>query len=229
MPNNSTHSSPDIAGASAQPLLRSVQVGKVAPLGPQAVPSGFVKRPVTGPVKVGTLGLRGDAQADLRVHGGPDKAVYAYALANYAAWAHDYPEHADRLVHGIFGENLTIDGLCEGDICVGDIHAIGSARLQVCQPRQPCFKFALRFEDDRMPRAMVRNGRSGWYYRVLQEGTLTVGDSLSLIERPNPDLPFSRLVEIVYHGKANPIELALMAKAEGLADWLRDAAQRKLA
>lgn len=228
MPNGTPLSERDALATRHLPLLRSVQVGKVAPLGPKGVPSGFVKRPVTGPVRVGSLNLEGDVQADLRVHGGPDKAVYAYALAHYATWAGEFPEHADRFVHGVFGENLTIDGLSESDICVGDVHAIGSARLQVCQPRQPCFKLALMFEDDRMPRAMVRNGRSGWYYRVIEEGALTMGDTVAMVERPNPGLPLTRLVEIVYHGKASPAELTLMAKAEGLADWLRDAAVRKL-
>lgn len=215
-------------GSGAVPLLRSVQVGKVAPLGPQGVPSGFVKRPVSGPVRVGTLNLEGDMQADLRVHGGPDKAVYAYALAHYDTWAAEFPEHVGRLVHGVFGENLTIANMREDDICVGDVHAIGSARLQVCQPRQPCFKLGLMFEDDRMPRAMVRNSRSGWYYRVVGEGTLASGDQVALADRPHPDLPLKRLVEIVYHAKASPAELALMARADGIADWLREAAQRRI-
>lgn len=221
----------DTAGSDtvSAPVLCSVQVGAIAPLGPKGVPSGFVKRPLAGPVAVGLLNLAGDAQADLTVHGGPDKAVYAYALANYAAWAADFPDHRDRLIHGVFGENLTIDGLCEADLCVGDVHAIGSARLRVCQPRQPCFKLGLRFDDDRVPRAMNRNHRSGWYYRVVQTGALQAGDAVTLVERPNPHLAFTRLIEIVYRGKADPAELAALARADGLADWIRDSARAKLA
>ncbi len=208
--------------------LLSVQVGAIAPLGPAGVASGFVKRPVSGPVWVGALNLAGDAQADLRVHGGPDKAVYAYADSHYARWRAEFPEHIERMTPGAFGENLTVDGMVEADLCVGDIHAIGAARLQVCQPRQPCFKFALRFEDPRMPRAMVRNGRSGWYYRVIEQGAVQAGDPVRLLERPNPGFLFVRLIAIVHNDPATPQELEMMATAPGVAGWLRLAAQRQL-
>jgi MOSC domain-containing protein YiiM len=220
-----TSNDPDAPGA-AHPSVLSVQVGQVASLGPDGVASGFVKRSVSGPVRVGRLNLDGDAQADLRVHGGPDKAVYAYAAASYPLWAQDFPEHAELLRPGVFGENLTIQRMAEADICVGDVHAIGAARLQVCQPRQPCFKLGLRFADNRLPRAMVRSGRSGWYYRVLEEGVLAAGDALHVVERPDPNLPLTRLVEIVYGGKASDEELALIAKSPGVAKRLRVAAQK---
>src|SRR5436305_12779557 len=122
------------------PTLLSVQTGRVAPLGPEEVPSGIVKTARAGAVTVGPLGLDGDEQAELTVHGGPEKAVYAYAAAHYAAWTDEHPEHQGQLVAGGFGENLTVAGMLERDLCVGDIHRIGTALLQVCQPRQPCFK-----------------------------------------------------------------------------------------
>jgi MOSC domain-containing protein YiiM len=206
----------------------SIQVGAIAPLGPDGTPSAFVKRLAPGPVEVRPLGLVGDAQADLRVHGGPDKAVYGYAVAHYSAWASDFPEHAAKLQPGAFGENLTIDGLVEDDLCVGDVHMIGSARLQVCQPRLPCFKFALRFEDPLMPRHMVRNGRSGWYYRVLEGGVLTAGDLVRLAERPNPGFPFARLVAIAGGGRASVDELVSLSKMDGLAGGLKAKARRAL-
>ena len=206
----------------------SVHVGKIAPLGPQNVPSAIVKRAVAGAVAVTTLGLVGDEQADRRVHGGPDMAVYGYPTRHYAAWAAEYPQHAAQFEPGGVGENLAIHGIVEEDLCVGDVHAIGSALLQACQPRQPCFKFALRFADNKMPRAMVRNGRSGWYYRVLQTGEISAGDRVSLHARPNPDFPFPRLVEIVNHGEATPEELQRLAAMEGLARKLRIAAEQGL-
>jgi MOSC domain-containing protein YiiM len=178
----------------------SVHLGKIAPLGPENVPSAIVKRATEGPVAVSPLGLVGDEQADKRVHGGPDKAVYGYGLRHYAAWAAEYPKHAALFAPGGVGENLALHGIVEDDICVGDVHAIGSALLQVCQPRQPSFKFALKFGDSKLPRAMVRNGRSGWYYRVLQTGEIAAQDRVSLHARPNPDFAFPRLVEIVNHG-----------------------------
>ena len=210
------------------PAVLSVQAGRVTPLGPNGVPSGFVKMPVKGPVKVGVQGLEGDAQADLSVHGGLEKAVYAYAAARYADWLDRFPEHQAVLKPGAFGENLTVSGLDENDICAGDVHAIGSVRLQVCQPRQPCFKFALRFNDSRMPNAMMKSGHSGWYYRVLQEGSLTAGDTMRLIDRPNPNLPFSTLIAAVYRGQASPEDLARIAAADGVAQWLTLSAKRTL-
>jgi MOSC domain-containing protein YiiM len=206
----------------------AVHVGQIAPLGPDRVPSAFVKRAVSGPVEVTRLGLVGDEQADQRVHGGPDKAVYGYAVEHYAAWRQEYPQHDARLGAGAFGENLAIDGLSEADLCVGDVHAIGTALLQVCQPRQPCFKFALRFEDIELPRAMTRNGRSGWYYRVLQEGYVRSGDALTLHDRPNPDFSFARLLAIVNRARPTPEELARMCHLPGLATQLQEKAQRRL-
>lgn len=205
----------------------SVHVGKTARLGPRRVPSAFVKSAVDGPVAVGPLGLVGDQQADPRVHGGPDKAVYGYANRNYAAWASEYPELATLFTPGGVGENLAIDGIDEGDICVGDVHRVGTTLLQACQPRQPCFKFALRFQNQRLPRAMVRNGRAGWYYRVVRPGEVAAGDRVVLHDRPNPDFPFARLVEIVNGAETAREEWLRLAGMEGLADQWRERARQK--
>ena len=207
------------------PTLLSIQTGRIAPLGPDHVPSGIVKTARSDTVRVGALGLDGDQQADLTVHGGPEKAVYGYAAAHYLAWAAEFPALAASFTHGAMGENLTIAEMTEADICVGDVHAIGTALLQVCQPRQPCFKFALLHGNNRLPKSMVCTGFSGWYYRVLREGALTVGDTVTLHDRPNPDFVFTRLVEIVNHGKATPDELARMAVMPGLASQWRAVAR----
>jgi len=188
--------------------LRSVQVGRVAPLGPDGVPSGFVKAPIQGRVEVGLLGLTGDEQADLSVHGGPDKAVYACSLGNYAAWKAAFPQYQALLVPGGLGENLTIDGIAEVDVCMGDQVRIGTAVLQVSQPRQPCFKFALRFNDVAMPRAMVRNGMTGWYYRVLQPGVLGAGDEVRLMARPRPEWTIERTNRQIIQRKGTVAEKA---------------------
>lgn len=208
--------------------LLSIQTGPVAPLGPGRVPSGFVKFPQPGPVRIGLLGLQGDAQADSRVHGGPEKAVYGYAASHYPAWQVEFPEHAALLIGGGLGENLTIAGMDESDICVGDIHAIGSALLQVCQIRQPCFKFALRFGDSRPPKAMVKSGRSGWYYRVLKPGTVRPDDAVALRDRPNPDFALARFATIVYRNNATPAELERLADMTGLASQWQARARKAL-
>lgn len=211
-----------------QAEVLSVQTGKIAPLGPDGVPSGFVKSARSGPVRVTDLGLEGDQQADLSVHGGPEKAVYGYAGAHYRDWSLEFPRLAGHFHNGAMGENLTMDGMLEDDICVGDVHAIGSSLLQVCQPRQPCFKLALRHDEKLLPKAMVRSGRSGWYYRVLRQGVLSSGDMVVLHDRPNPDFPFTRLVRAVYHGKATRDDLVRMSEMRGLASQWRAAAKMRL-
>ncbi|MFO1152936.1 MAG: MOSC domain-containing protein [Rhodospirillales bacterium] len=226
--DNVASSVPSSAGGDGG-LLVSVQVGRIAPLGPDLVPTAFVKRPVGGPITVAVLGLAGDEQADPTVHGGPEKAVYACALANYAAWRQDFPEHAPLWVPGGLGENLTLDGLDEEGVHIGDIVRVGGVRLQVTQPRQPCYKFALRFRDKRMPKAMVANGRSGWYYRVLATGSLAAGDRLELIDRPNPDWSIARFNRVVA-AKATTIEdYAQIARLAGLSAGWRDTARHRLA
>jgi len=200
--------------------IASIQIGRIAPLGPERVQSAFIKSAVNGPVMAGALGLDGDHQADLSVHGGPEKAIYAYSTARYPDWAAAFPDLAPRFVAGAMGENLTVDGMIEDDLCVGDVHALGGALLQVCQPRQPCFKLALALGEPRLARHMVRTGHSGWYYRVLREGPIAPGDELVLAERPNPDFAFPRLVTIVNRGGATLPELRDLATMPGLASHI---------
>jgi MOSC domain-containing protein YiiM len=207
----------------------SVRAGRVAPLGPEGVPSAFVKREIAGAVKVGREGLEPDEQADHRVHGGPEKAVYAYPAAHYLLWASEFPEQAASFVPGAFGENLTIVGLAEADLCVGDVHLVGSVRLQVCQPREPCFKLALHLANKRLPKAMVRNGRSGWYYRVLTPGSLAIGDAVTRVERPLPDFPFETLLDFLHTRGLDEDLLRQVALTELLPARLRREAQRELA
>ena len=206
-----------------EPHILSVQTGRVAPLGPEQCPSGFVKSGRQGLVAVGPLGLEGDEQADRHVHGGPDKAVYAYAARHYPDWAAQFPTLP--FAAGAMGENLTIAAMEEADLCVGDMHRIGSALLQVCQPRQPCFKLDLRHGGARLSTAMVRSFRSGWYYRVLEPGTLKAGDGVKLADRPHPEFSFSRLVEIVYRREAKPDELKRMTELSGLSRQWRERAK----
>lgn len=193
-------------------VVHSIQVGRASPLGPNGVLSGFVKRRVCGPIDVGPLGLVGDEQADRRVHGGPDKAVYAYALSNYAAWQSAFPQHAQLLVAGGFGENLTLGNCDEATICAGDVVSIGTAILQVREPRQPCFKLGLRFDDNAVPKAMVKNGLCGWYFRVLESGSFEAGLGVHLRERPNPAWPISRVNRQITQRRATPTERAEFAE-----------------
>jgi MOSC domain-containing protein YiiM len=208
------------------PTVLSVQTGRVAPLGPEVVASAIVKHSRTGAVALGPLGLEGDEQADLEVHGGPEKAVYAYAADHFPGWRTQFPDLA--IANGAMGENLTIGALEEKDICVGDVHRIGTALLQVCQPRQPCFKFNLLHHDAPVSTAMIKSRQSGWYYRVLAPGVLGAGDAITLQARPNPDFPFPRLVDIVYRKRGERADLIRMAEMEGLASQWRERAKLML-
>jgi MOSC domain-containing protein YiiM len=208
--------------------IRSIQVGRIASLGPDGVQSAFVKKPVLGPVTVESLGILGDEQADLRVHGGPSKAIYGYAFSNYSLWRTEFVQYASLLVPGAFGENLTLDGCDEHTVCVGDIVKVGEAVLQVTQPRQPCYKFALRFADLAMPRAMIRNGLCGWYYRVLQTGVIDSGQQMLLDARPYPEWSIwqvNRLViqrggSVAEREKFAPIAAELLSRDRFLSERL---------
>lgn len=144
------------------------------------VTTGIFKEPVAGRVAAGRLGLAGDVQADLTVHGGPDKAVYAYSAEHYELWR---AELARELPWGMFGENLTVRGGRESDVRVGDLYRAGSALLRVTKPRTPCYKLGLRFGDDGMVRRFLASGRSGFYLAVAEEGELGAGDVLQLVQR----------------------------------------------
>lgn len=166
------------------PQVVSVNVGLPRDVadGDRVVRTGIVKTSVLGRVRAGKLGLSGDGQADLRVHGGEAKAVYAYPGEHYAPWREDLGR--DDLDWGAFGENLTLRGLSEADVREGDILRVGSARLVVTTPRQPCFKLALRMGTKDVIRRMWETGRCGFYLSVAQEGEIGAGDVLALERGP---------------------------------------------
>lgn len=144
----------------------------------QKFPTGIFKTPVKGPVKVGTLGLRGDVQADLTVHGGKEKAVYAYPSEHYEDWKDQLQV---ELPFGMFGENLTTQGLLEESVHAGDSFQVGSAELIVTQPRFPCYKLGMKFDSMEMVKRFQSSGRSGFYLSVLKEGNITAGDQIRAI------------------------------------------------
>lgn len=207
--------------ASPACVAGAVRVGGVAPLGPRQVPSGYRKYAVAGPVAVGPLGLAGDAQADLRVHGGRNKAVYGYPASAYPIWRARVPEHAARLVAGSMGENLTIDGWSDADVAVGDIVRVGTALLQVTEPRQPCYKLGLVFGDARMPRLFGEVGISGWYHRVLEAGHVAADDAVCCLDRPNPGWTIARFFAMISRGVIDNDALAEIVALEGVGDGWR--------
>jgi MOSC domain-containing protein YiiM len=160
------------------------------------------KKPVTGRVALRTLNLDGDRQADLSVHGGLNKAVYAYPFEHYEHWRQELPE--TKLPWGGFGENFTTEGLVERDLHVGDRFRIGSAVLMVRQPRMPCYKLAAKFQRDDMIERFLRSGRSGFYFSVEKEGEVGEGDSFELISRNPSGVTISEMNVLFVRDKYNP-------------------------
>jgi MOSC domain-containing protein YiiM len=140
------------------------------------VSTGIFKEPVAGRVRIRGTGLEGDGQADPDVHGGADKAVYAYCFEHYAYWEKRLGR--DDLVHGQFGENLTVEGMVEHEVHIGDRFRIGDALLEVSQPRTPCFKLAIRMGIPDFSATFLRSCRVGFYLRVLEEGEVGAGDTM---------------------------------------------------
>jgi MOSC domain-containing protein YiiM len=182
--------------------------------------TGFYKTPVAGPVYLGRTNLVGDGQANLKVHGGPDKAVLAYAASHYPDWREEL-EMPD-LPYGAFAENFTVTFLTEGNVCLGDVYAIGSARVEVSQPRQPCANIAHRWTRPGLTERVRTTGRHGWYLRVLQEGQVCAGDAVELLERPCPGWTIARAFKVMGHRMSNRGEAASLARVPALSSSWRE-------
>lgn len=163
--------------------ILSVLVGKpklVGYLGKE-ISTGIFKSSVQGPVRLGFTNLEGDGQADLKVHGGREKALYAYGYERSDDWKKVRPD--EELAYGAFGENLSVDTLPEDRIFVGDVYRLGGSRVQACQPRFPCQKLAVKFQDAAILKQFNDFGKPGVYYRVIEEGLVAAGDSFELLDR----------------------------------------------
>ncbi|MGG6270709.1 MOSC domain-containing protein [Leptolyngbya sp. AN03gr2] len=196
------------------PRILSIQVGLPQQLGVEGAAdlmdrpwtTGFFKEPIAGAVYLGKTNLVGDGQADLVLHGGVEKAVLAYAAQHYPCWQQELD--LSHFPYGAFGENFTVSSQSEEDVCIGDIYAVGAARIQVSQPREPCWKLARRWRMKDLPKRVINTGRSGWYFRVLAEGLVESGLPLVLVERPLPEWSIARVNHAFYRGQADFAELA---------------------
>src|SRR5215471_14575041 len=168
------------------------------------VQTAIFKEPVAGAVAIQALNLAGDQQADLTVHGGYDKAVYAYPAEHYEYWWTQLPEVP--FSWGAFSENLTTEGLWEDTLCIGDLLRVGSAVLQVTQPRMPCYKLELRFNRDDMIKRFLMSGRSGFYFSVIEPGEVSTESKLEILERDPNRVAVSDIVRL-YLGQTRDLEL----------------------
>lgn len=166
---------------------------------------------------IGAAGLAGDAVADTVNHGGPDKAVLAYAAAHYPVWIQ---EAGRPLPFGAFGENLTLENADETSVCIGDIWAAGAARLQITQAREPCYKPGRYWDLPQLLDRMIATRRTGWYLRVLAPGAVAAGAEMVLLDRPAADWPVARAYAVFTARKTAPRPAALLAACPGLsARW----------
>jgi MOSC domain-containing protein YiiM len=206
----------------------SVNVGQPRKLllNDEIVETGIFKEAVECRVAVRQLNIDGDRQADLTVHGGPDKAVYAYPTEHYAFWREQFPEM--ELPWGMFGENLSIEGLLEDDVHIGDRFQVGSARLMVTQPRLPCFKLGIKFGRDDIIKRFLVSGMTGFYFAVLEEGEVAAGDSISLLHSEEHQVQVADIVRLYREDKYNLDLIRRVVAVEALPEEWREYFQERL-
>ncbi|WHY87210.1 MOSC domain-containing protein [Neobacillus novalis] len=188
--------------------------------------SAIFKEPVEGQVWVGKTGLAGDGQGDLKHHGGPEKAVFAYSFENYRYWQSELG--ISEITSGGMGENLVMANVNEETIAIGDTFQIGEAVIQVSQPRQPCWKPARRFKVKNLALLLQNTGRTGWYFRVLKEGYVGAGQTFSLVERPFPQWTIEKCNQIIHARQQNFVEMHELACCELLAPGMRETLEKRI-
>ena len=196
--------------------------GTVRPMPGDGRPTAIFKQPLTAAVHLSRLGLRGDEQGDPRVHGGPDKALHQYPRAHYTRLAERFPECAAAFVPGAMGENLSTADLGPEEACIGDVYQLGDqVRIQLCQPRRPCWKIDTRFGLDGISAYVADQGLTGWYYRVLRGGPVQVGDPMRLIQRTPGALTLAGFLRLNREHRPDPQALLRAAALPGLnTDWM---------
>jgi MOSC domain-containing protein YiiM len=205
--------------------LLSVNVGQpkqVSVRRGRPVMSAIGKAPVSGRVRVAGVNVDGDDQADRRVHGGPDKAVYAYAREDELWWT----ARLDREIPpGMFGENLTVEGVDVSGAVIGERWRIGDVELQVCQPRLPCFKLGLRFGDPQMVKLFAQAGRPGAYLRILVEGDIQAGDEVDITDRPSHQVTVAQVSRAIMVDESGLAAAAVAPELpESLSRWMLERA-----
>jgi MOSC domain-containing protein YiiM len=192
----------------------------------ETVSTAIFKTPASGRVKLRTLNLDGDGQADLSVHGGPSKAVYAYPSEHYDFWKHELP--GIELPWGMFGENFTTSGLYEADLNIGDKFRVGTAVIMITEPRMPCYKLGIRFGRSDIIKRFLVSGQTGFYLAVLQEGEVGAGDQIELIEKSEHSVRVSDITRLYVRDKHNTDLLRRAVEVEALPKSWRDYFQHQL-
>jgi MOSC domain-containing protein YiiM len=192
----------------------------------ETVLTSIFKSPVAGRVQVNSLNVAGDRQSDLTVHGGAEKAVYVYPSEHYAFWRQELP-NVD-LPWGSFGENLTVEGLSEDRVQIGDAIGIGSASFVVTQPRMPCYKLGIRFERMDMVKRFLRSGRSGFYLSVSREGEIGAGDAIEWTPSQDPAITVAEFVSLYAGDGTNQNLLRRAMQVPAIPEGWRDYFHKRL-
>lgn len=192
----------------------------------RVVTTGIFKEPVEDRVMMRTLNLDGDRQADLSVHGGPTKAVYAYPAEHYEYWRSELPDM--ELQWAMFGENFTTEGLLEDAINIGDRFQIGSAEVMVTEPRMPCYKLGIKFERNDIIKKFLASGRSGFYFAVLREGEVGAGDPIELASRDESGVTVADIARLYTSEKDNLEKLQRAMRVKALPESWRSYFQHRI-
>ncbi len=204
--------------------LLSINVSKPKPIeyNGKTVHTGIFKEPVTGAVMLRENNIDGDGQGDLKVHGGTYKAIYGYPIEHYSHW--QYELKRDDLSYGQFGENLTVEGMLEMDVHIGDVYQIGTTvQLQITQPRVPCFKLGYKMGMPEFPKQFLESRRVGFYFRVLAEGKITAGDTISRVEEASEPMSVTEILNLRYFDTNNHEKIAKARKLPALSpSWKKD-------
>ena len=213
--------------------ILSVQVGKVVTSGnknskeflEKEYTTASIKNPVDKKVEVTKLCIVGDSVADTIHHGGVHKAVFANSINNYNHWKDFLGK--DKLLYGALGENLTFDTIDESDVCIGDIHKIGTVTLQVSQPRQPCWKISRRWKHNDFMKEIYDSGKTGWYYRVLEEGSFQSNDKVELVSQLETKITILEANKALRDVASNPEIVNKLLSIDCLAPaWLKSLNQK---
>ncbi len=209
-------------------IIESIRVGKPASLQykRKIVQSAIYKDEVHHPIHVAKTNLEGDEQSDLKHHGGPDKAICIYPSEHYTYWSQ---KTGQLFKSGDFGENLTISGLTEDKVRIGDILKAEECIFQVTQPREPCYKIAARHNIDQLPLWIRISGYSGYYLRVLEEGILTKGSSIEIIERDPQAITIAYANQIMHHDSRNTEAIHKILSVQALSESWKKQFSEKLA
>ena len=201
-------------------LSVNVSIPKEIEFRGQKITTGIFKEPVEGRIMLRNLNLDGDKQADLTVHGGSDKAVYAYPIEHYQFWRKVYPNI--EMLNGMFGENFTIEGLMENEVGIGDSFEIGSSKVIATQPRMPCYKLGVKFGRMDVLKKFLASGRSGIYFKVLEEGEVGAGDPIIKIKRDSNRVTISDIVRMYTSDREDINMMQRAVKVEDLPEGWRE-------